>query len=113
MDLQKNIFGQNLRLLKEGIIMEKFRTKFQRIDGSLHLELIGDFDGNSAWELANMIILNHGGQERVVINTEKLRKVIPIGSVVFKSLMKNELMPVGNMVFEGVKASEISRGLSE
>ncbi len=95
--------------------MEKFRTKFQfqRIDGSLHLELMGDSDGNSAWKLANMIILNHGGQERVVINTEKLRKVIPVGSVVFKSLMNSELMPVGNMVFEDVKASEISQCLSE
>ncbi len=84
-----------------------FKIESHENDGNLHIDLAGDFDGNSAWELVNTIILKYNGKGLVFINTEKVGKVIPFGSVVFKNLMTVSILPINKMVFIGVKGSKI------
>jgi len=84
-----------------------FKISTCTVNGNLHLELKGDFDGSSACELANIIMLKHDKNRQVIINCEKLGKIFPFGSSVFGYLMKSSLMPADKMIFEGGKESEI------
>jgi hypothetical protein len=46
---------------------------------------MGDFDGNSAWELINAIRENLNNSKFIQIDTSKLKKVYPFGREVFNS----------------------------
>lgn len=79
-----------------------FQIESRKNRSGLYLKLRGDFDGNSAWELVNMIMrLDRGG--RIVVNVENVGEVFPFGSAVFRNLMKAKLVPVKRMVFEGTQ----------
>ena len=87
-----------------------FKIKPHKNKEGLFLELIGDFDGNSAWELINMIMRMDRGKGCIIVNVENLGEVIPFGSAVFRNLMKAKLVPVKRMVFQGTgkDSSQIS-----
>jgi len=54
-----------------------------RKDRNLQLNLVGDFDGSSAFELYNVLKENLSNTEHVFINTEHLKKIYPFGRSVF------------------------------
>ncbi len=60
-----------------------FKILRHRTDGNLYLNLAGDFDGSSAFELLNMLIENLDNTARVSINTSNLKKIHPFGLQVF------------------------------
>ena len=61
-----------------------FKILRHRTDGNLHLNLAGDFDGSSAYELLNMLKENLENTARVSINTSNLKKIHPFGLQIFK-----------------------------
>lgn len=87
-----------------------FRIKSYKVNEELHIELSGDFDGSSAWELVNMIMLRDNRNGRIIINVQKLGEVIPFGSALFKNLIDSRFLPADRMVFEGAKG--LKMGLS-
>ena len=85
-----------------------FKIVTHRNDENLHLKLIGDFDGSSAWELLNTLKKHRHAISRVFIHTSCLKHVHPFGREVFR---KNLSAPIGksiHIVFTGEKASELS-----
>ncbi len=84
-----------------------FRIKSHHVNGSLHIELSGDFDGSSAWELANTIMLKNRGAGEVIINAENIGEVFPFGCAVFESLINTNIIPAEKIIFEDEKGPEI------
>ncbi|QTA86985.1 hypothetical protein [Desulfonema magnum] len=84
-----------------------FKIKSHHVNGSLHIELSGDFDGSSAWELANTIMLKNKGTREVIVNAEKIGEVFPFGSAVFESLINTNIIPADKITFENEKGPEI------
>ena len=60
-----------------------FKIAMQRNGGNLQLNLLGDFDGSSAFELYNALKENLSSARHVFINTEHLKEVYPFGRRVF------------------------------
>ena len=60
-----------------------FKILRHRTNGNLYLDLIGDFDGNSALELLNVLKENLDNTARVSINTGNLKKIHLFGLHVF------------------------------
>ena len=62
-----------------------FRLFSYRNKDSLHLQLYGDFDGNSAYELIN--ILKNNGKDffQIFIDTNDLDELYPFGLDVFQN----------------------------
>lgn len=61
-----------------------FRIFSHRNNGDLHLNLIGDFDGSSAFELINILQGYSGNGGKIVINTNGLSSIHPFGVGVFQ-----------------------------
>ena len=55
---------------------------------SVHLSLIGDFDGSSAHELLNFIQKSSNKVQNLVIHTSRLRSVHPFGRHTFHSQLR-------------------------
>jgi hypothetical protein len=61
-----------------------FRIYFHQTEDNLHLKIMGDFDGSSAYELINFL-KNYGGfARRVFIHTGFLSSVCSFGLDVFQ-----------------------------
>jgi len=61
-----------------------FRIFIHRNSDNLHLKLVGEFDGSSAFELINVLKANYDRAEKVVINTCGLSSIHPFGLSVFQ-----------------------------
>ena len=62
-----------------------FQLLTYRNKDSLHLQLYGDFDGNSAYELINTLIKNGQNFIQIFIDTNDLTKLYPFGLDVFQN----------------------------
>lgn len=62
-----------------------FNIFMQRTNGQLQLNLVGDFDGTSAFELLDVLAQNLENLNSVCINTDNLKKIYPFGSEVFQN----------------------------
>ena len=68
----------------------------QKID-SMHIRLMGDFDGNSAFELLNTLRENSNRSKCMLIDTKNLKEVYPFGREVFYRnffRIKNQRRPI-------------------
>jgi len=84
------------------------RISVHRNSDSLHLKLMGDFDGSSAWELLNVLKKSVNGAFRVFIHTNSLKNIYPFGrDTLQKNLRDMEVNPVC-ILFTGEKASRIA-----
>ena len=61
-----------------------FRIFSHQNSKNLHLKLMGDFDGSSAYELINTLEKYHGNGGKVFIHTCALSSVHPFGLEVFQ-----------------------------
>jgi hypothetical protein len=52
-----------------------FKISMHRSSDNLHLKLLGDFDGTSAWQLLNVLKKNTDGVYRVIIHTNCLKNI--------------------------------------
>ncbi len=62
-----------------------FQLLSYRNKNSLHLQLYGDFDGNSAYELINTLKNNGKDFFQIFIDTNDLTKLYPFGLDVFQN----------------------------
>jgi hypothetical protein len=60
-----------------------FKIAIHRNGCNLQLNLVGDFDGSSAFELYNVLKENLDSAKHVFINIEHLKKIYPFGLKVF------------------------------
>ena len=65
---------------------QNFRMLIRREEDNIHIELKGDFDGSSAYELYNALKDHSAKVGRIVINTGGISSIHPFGVSVFKQL---------------------------
>lgn|GEM_PF-288595 len=85
-----------------------FKIQFSGSDRTLFFDLIGDFDGSSAFELLNIL------QEKILtsvqhayVNTSHLKSIHPFGRDVFARNFPN-VTHAGSITFTGNHALELS-----
>ncbi|MGM0452501.1 MAG: hypothetical protein ACQERN_05000 [Thermodesulfobacteriota bacterium] len=89
---------------------KNFRIETNRTNRSYYLELIGDFDGSSAFELLNLLAEKITmANQKAFINTTQLKKIHPFGRDVFSRNFPPIACDYGhNIVFTGPYAAEIA-----
>ena len=85
-----------------------FRISVHRNSDSLHLKLMGDFDGSSACELINVLKKSVNGVFRVIIHTNSLKNIYPFGRDTFQQNLRDLKDRTDRILFTGKKASQIA-----
>jgi hypothetical protein len=62
-----------------------FKITLHQKSDNLHLRLDGDFDGNSAYELLNILENHCSFVSRSFVHTNGLKHIYPFGSFLFRS----------------------------
>jgi len=84
-----------------------FKISLNKNNNSLHLNLTGDFDGSSAFELVNTLKEHNGNGAKIFINTGGLSCLHPFGLDVFqKNCTINK--SCRDLIFIGEHATEIA-----
>jgi hypothetical protein len=95
--------------MKGDILMaHNFKILYHRNAENLHLKLLGDFDGSSAWELINGLKRNCFGINRIFIHTNSLKHVHPFGREVLQRYLSPPPGKSIRIVFTGEKATEMA-----
>ncbi|MCU0596230.1 MAG: hypothetical protein MUC98_12335 [Desulfobacterota bacterium] len=85
-----------------------FRVVVWREGESVHLKLVGDFDGSSACELLETVKDHSVGGHRVLICTNSLKKVHPFGVHVFEKKLGEMKHSPFRIFFTGAHAKKIA-----
>lgn len=78
-----------------------FQIFFHKTRDSLHLNLAGDFDGNSAYELINALIEHGTGFYQIFINTNDLNTIHSFGKDVFQKNLGILNKQLSHLIFIG------------
>ena len=68
---------------------------------SLHLKLVGDFDGSSAHELINILISYKTNFHQIFIDTNEIKNIHPFGIAVFQKKLGGLKKQFRNFIFIG------------
>ncbi len=73
---------------------ELFSMEFQALGNDLFVNLFGVFDGSSAWQLANTILIRFRGhgQGKLFIDARDLATVMPDGAEIIATLVPSSLV---------------------
>jgi len=94
---------------KKGSIMaSNFQIVVVRKRDSVHLTLVGDFDGSSACELIETVKDNAVGLQRVLIYTSGLMTIYPFGLHVFEKKFSDLKRSPFQLLFTGEHAQKIA-----
>ena len=85
-----------------------FKISTHRNSEDLHLCLIGDFDGNSAWEVFHLLKKNANGFHRIFIHTDFLNIIYPFGLGTFHQIIRGLRKNPLRLLYTGEKAGQIS-----
>ena len=85
-----------------------FRISIHRNSDNLHLKLIGDFDGSSAYELLNVLKKSSKGSRRAIIHTSCLNDIQPFGLNVFQNNLEVKSGKSVPLVFTGEHANRFA-----
>jgi len=85
-----------------------FKILVHRNSENLHLKLMGDFDGSSAWQLLNILKSNTHGVYRIIIHTSSLRSIYPFGRDTFQENLPQRRDDPIRIMFTGEKAHQIA-----
>ena len=85
-----------------------FSISMHRSSDNLHLKLLGDFDGTSAWQLLNMLKEGTNGVHRVIIHTSCLKNIYPFGRDTFRQNLPGLKSRPTHILFTGENASLIA-----
>lgn len=87
---------------------KNFKIETNGTNQTFYFDLIGDFDGSSAFELLNLLTEKvTSAKNKVVINTTRLKTIHPFGRDVF-SRNFSRIEHGRNIVFTGLHAAEIA-----
>jgi len=86
-----------------------FKISVYKNSDSLHLRLIGDFDGSSACELINLLKEKGcNGVSRVIIHTSCLKNIHPFGRDTFQHNLSGVKGRSFRMLFAGENAGQLA-----
>ena len=85
-----------------------FKISMHRSSDNLHLKLLGDFDGSSAWQVLNVLKKNTNGICRVIIHTSCLKNIYPFGQDTFKQNLPGLKARPVKILFTGENARLIA-----
>ena len=88
-----------------------FKVLVNRNSDNLHVNLSGDFDGSSAYQLVNTLETYGRGVFTIFIHTAGLRHIYPFGQDVLRSdLGKSRLRTIasGKIIFTGPHATKLA-----
>jgi hypothetical protein len=85
-----------------------FQIKVKRNNGDLYVSPDGDFDGNSALQLINLLVETYDGKGQVFIDTHKLRNICPFGCGAFRDRFSQTQLPSHRLSFTGEKGYELA-----
>lgn len=85
-----------------------FKIISHRSNETLHLKLIGDFDGSSAWQLLNLLKKSSNGFHRIIIHTSCLNNIYPFVLHTFHQILSDLKGDQIRLLFTGEKANQIS-----
>ncbi len=85
-----------------------FKIQTSGTDRTFFFDLIGDFDGSSAFELLNLLQEKiETPRHKAYVNTSRLKSIHPFGRDVFKRNLSS-ITHISNIIFTGAFAPEIS-----
>ena len=87
-----------------------FKISTHQTTENLNINLLGDFDGSSAFELINLLKDNLNSAKRIFIDTNNLKKVYPFGREVFNRNFSNLRHHRIRIRFVGSNAFQIVTG---
>ena len=90
------------------LMASNFQITYNRLEGSIHLKLYGDFDGSSAHELLNLIKDKSKDKLRIYIHTDGLKHTHPFGLNTFLKGFRIIKGCTDRVVFTGKKAHDLS-----
>ena len=99
--LFKFLFRDSLK--KENIMQGHFQMSIKKSNGNIHVRPQGSFNGNSAWELLNVLHNTYKGEGRIFIDTRYLQRVLSFGCDIFKNHLNKRLIPPEVLYFKGEK----------
>ena len=86
---------------------DNFRISTHSNSENMHVQLIGDFDGISAYEVLD-VLEDCKNAHRIFIHTNKLRRIHPFGCDIFQKNLKHLNRPPTQIVYTGYHAHVIS-----
>ena len=89
-----------------------FKMYIHSNSDSFHLNLRGDFDGSSAFELINIMKKHCGKVEKIYIHTHGLSSIHPFGLDVFQNNFSDLDKKHTNIFFTGEFGEKIAPGIS-
>lgn len=105
--------GSMFRIIKHGhkegdiSMASNFKIIIHQNEDDLYLNLIGDFDGSSAWELFNSLKEHSCGISRIFINTRYLNLIYPFGKRILQKNLCDFVGKYVRVIFTGEKAAEL------
>lgn len=90
-----------------------FQICFHTRKDDLKIELGGDFDGSSAFELLNLLKERGPKYHRIQIDTSDLKTVYPFGRDVFEKKLKSCGKRFNNIVFTGKHINRFAPDLAQ
>lgn len=86
-----------------------FKIMTHHTPDRLIFRLIGDFDGDSACQLLNLLKRYSPRKHDLVVDTNCLQSVFPFGANLFRHRLDIGRRKFNNVVFTGLKAGELNR----
>ena len=84
-----------------------FRISTYRSGNNLHLNLAGDFDGSSAFELINFLKESFQDVTRVIVHTDYLRNICSFGRETFQRNFSDVNADKSRISFTGKNAEKM------
>ncbi|MDM8537157.1 hypothetical protein QUF70_10415 [Desulfobacterales bacterium HSG17] len=85
-----------------------FKIGLQSNQKTIHMNLLGDFDGSSACELINTLKDYCGKFEKIFIHTRGISSIHPFGLKVFKTDLNTIKTQLQNIIFTGEYGGKIA-----
>ena len=99
----------NSEAFRRKAMASNFQIYSYKTRDSLHLKLNGDFDGNSAYELINILDEAGTGVWEIFIDTNGLKTVHPFGRTVFEKSFSILNKKLSNLIFIGEKEHQLAQ----
>jgi len=96
------------RGVRKDMVAPSFRILIHRSSESLHLKLLGDFDGGSASLLANTIARYRFGASKIFVHTSGLNSVHPDAADELGTYLQFDASILDSLVFTGEKAATLA-----
>jgi hypothetical protein len=85
-----------------------FRISLERRNNDLHIKPAGVLDGNSVWQLINVLHEQFTGNCRIYIDTNDLGEICSFGVRTFQCRLDPGRIPFEHITFTGEKASKLA-----